>query len=196
LAVFSEGRFVFTDTIPVGGGHLTFDIARSLQTPLAEAERIKALYGTLVGAQSDEHEVISYPVAGREDGEPAHTTKAYVSGVVRQRFQSLLGLVTERLEQGGVGAIAGDNVVVMGGGGQLVGVADYAANVLGRPVRVSRPEPVSGLPPVMCGPAFATVVGLLGAAVQAGNETLAYREREHLVQGYLGQVGRWLKQGF
>ena len=51
LAVFAEGRFLFTDTVTVGGSHITFDIARTLQTPLAEAERIKALYGTLVGAQ-------------------------------------------------------------------------------------------------------------------------------------------------
>lgn len=196
LAVFSEGRFIFTDTIPVGGGHLTFDIARSLQTPLAEAERIKALYGTLVGAQSDGHEDISYPIAGSEDQGPAHTTKAHVSAIVRQRFQSLLGHVKERLEQGGVSAVAGDHVVLTGGSSQLVGAAEFAANDFGRPVRVSRPEPMSGLPPVMCGPAFATVVGLLGAAVQAGNEALAYRERDHLVQGYLGQVGRWLKQGF
>lgn len=196
LAVFADSRFLFTNTVPVGGSHITFDIARTLQTPLAEAERIKALYGTLVGAQSDEHEVFSYPVSGGDEGALAQTTKARLSAIVRPRFESLLCLVRERLERGGVTAYAGDHMVLTGGSSQLVGAAEFAANVLGRPVRVSRPEALSGLPPAMSGPAFSTVVGLLSAGVMAGNEATAYRERSHLVQGYIGRVGQWLKQGF
>lgn len=196
LAIFAEGQFLFTDTVPVGGSHITFDIARILQTPLAEAERIKALYGTLVGAPSDEHEVISYPVAGMEDGVMAQTTKARLSVVIRSRFEALISLVRARMESGAVAAHAGEHMVLTGGSSQLVGAAEFAANVFNRPVRVSRPQVLSGQPPAMSGPAFATVVGLLAAGVQAGNEAAAYRERDHLVQGYLGRVGEWLKQGF
>ncbi len=86
IAVFSEGQFLYTDAIPVGGNHITFDIARNLQTPLAEAEQIKALYGTLVGAPSDEHEAFSFPLAGEEDGALAHTTKARLTTVIRPRM--------------------------------------------------------------------------------------------------------------
>jgi cell division protein FtsA len=196
LALFGDGQFLFTDTVPVGGGHITYDIARALQTPLAEAERIKALYGTLVGAPSDEHEVISYPVAGMEDGAVSQTTKARLSAVVRLRFEQLLGLVSERLEAGGVSAHAGEHIVLTGGASQLVGAAEFAANVLGRPVRVARPHGLSGLPAAMSGPAFAVVAGLAGAAALAGSERTAFREREHLAQGYLGRVGEWLRQGF
>ena len=58
IALFADGLFAGTDVIPVGGQHLTYDIAKTLQTPLVEAERIKTLYGTLLNAQSDEHEVV------------------------------------------------------------------------------------------------------------------------------------------
>ena len=61
MSMFAEGSFLRARAAPGGGNHITFDIARSLHTPLAEAERIKALYGTLVSAQSDEHETFSYP---------------------------------------------------------------------------------------------------------------------------------------
>ncbi len=107
-----------------------------------------------------------------------------------------MGLIRERMERGGVAAHAGEHMVLTGGSSQLVGVAEIAASVFGRPVRVSRPQVLSGQPPAMSGPAFATVVGLLGAGVLAGNEAAAYRERNHLVQGYLGRVGEWLNQGF
>ena len=40
VALFADSRFVHADTLPIGGHHMTFDIARGLQTPLSEAERI------------------------------------------------------------------------------------------------------------------------------------------------------------
>ena len=68
VAAFADGHFIHAATIPVGGHHITLDIAQALQTPLAEAERIKTLYGTMVVAQSDEYETFSYALAGEEDG--------------------------------------------------------------------------------------------------------------------------------
>ena len=41
IAVFYEGHLVHVDSIPVGGEHVTRDIARGLSTPLAHAERMK-----------------------------------------------------------------------------------------------------------------------------------------------------------
>lgn len=196
FAIFADGQFLFTDSVPLGGSHLTYDIARTLQTPLAEAERIKALYGTLVGAPSDDYELISYPVAGAVDGALAETTKARLTSIIRPRFSSLIAHVRERMEKGGVTSHAGAQMVLTGGASQLVGAAEVWANVFERPVRVSRPDVLSGLPPAMSGPAFSTVVGLLGAGVMAANEAATQRERTHLVHGYLGRVGQWLKQGF
>ncbi len=48
VGVFVGGNLVFTDTVPVGGGHVTNDIARGLSTPLAHAERLKALFGSAI----------------------------------------------------------------------------------------------------------------------------------------------------
>ncbi|MGQ0671271.1 MAG: cell division protein FtsA [Hyphomicrobium sp.] len=196
FAVFSEGRFLSMDSLPMGGSHITFDIARALQTPLAEAERIKALYGTLVSAQSDEHELLSYPLAGAEDGALAQTSKARLAAVVRPRVQSLLGQVRERLNRSGLAPYAGEQVVLTGGGSQLVGMTEFANVSLGKTVRVGRPLPLSGMPSATCGPAFSSVVGLLGAAVMAGSEAGTLRDPDHLVQSYLGRVSQWLKQGF
>ncbi len=111
IAVFADRQFLFTDTVPVGGNHLTFDIARELRTPLAEAERIKALYGTLVSARSDEHEVITYPLAGEDEPALHHTTKARLRSVLQPRIEGLLALVKERLQRSDVAKYAGERVV-------------------------------------------------------------------------------------
>jgi cell division protein FtsA len=66
MAVFFDGELVHTNSIPVGGVHVTNDIARGLSTPLAHAERMKTLYGSALASPSDDREVIKVPLVGEE----------------------------------------------------------------------------------------------------------------------------------
>ena len=66
----------------------------------------------------------------------------------------------ERLDQGKVRNYAGDRVVMTGGASQLVGIGEFMANTMGRPVRVARPQQVPGLPQSVSSAAFSTVAGL------------------------------------
>ena len=196
LALFADGRFVHTDTIPVGGHHLTFDIARGLQTPLAHAERIKALYGTLSTAPSDGREAFSYPLAGDDEGVLSKTTKADLSEILRPRLASIVGLIDERLEQCGLREWAGQRVVLTGGTSQLVGCGAFAANLLGAPVRVSAPDAAAALPAAISMPPFSAVAGLVAAATSGEGIVAIGQERDTLGQSYLGRVGSWLREGF
>ncbi len=56
IGVFFGGNLVFADAVPVGGTHVTNDIARGLATPLAHAERMKALFGSAISSTLDERE--------------------------------------------------------------------------------------------------------------------------------------------
>ena len=196
MALFSDGQFAGADLVPVGSQHITFDVAKALQTPLVEAERIKTLYGTLVSAQSDEHESFSYPLSGEEEGATYQTTKARLTEIIRPRVAQILGLVRERLAQNGASAFAGDKVVLTGGASQLLGIAEFAANELGKPVRIGKPSPLPGLPAGVAGPQFATLAGLALASAQGESDSGAYRDLAGAPQGYLGRVGSWLKAGF
>ncbi|MDX2287979.1 MAG: cell division protein FtsA [Hyphomicrobiaceae bacterium] len=192
IGMFVDGHLIAAEVVPVGSDHITYDIARALRTPLAEAERIKALYGTVLFAQSDEHEVFSYPLADEEGYYQA--TKAQLARIVAQRAQSLFGLIEERLDRSGMRHLAGRRFVLTGGGAELVGLAELAANRLREPVRVAGPSGPSGLPQAVRVPAFATVVGLLQAAEEA-ERAPGGQELAGAGDGYLGRVGRWLMEG-
>ncbi|MGD9784712.1 MAG: cell division protein FtsA [Hyphomicrobiaceae bacterium] len=196
VAQFADGHLVHVDTLPVGGHHVTYDIARALQAPLEEAERIKALYGTVVRAPSDQHEAFGYPLAGESEGEMHQTTRAVLADVIRPRAQSLIALVRERLDRSGMASYAGDRVVLTGGASQLVGMAELAASILGRPTRVSGPDQAAALPGGLASPVFSTVVGLVAAADQGQGIVTGRSDRGPLALGYLGRVGQWLRQGF
>jgi cell division protein FtsA len=194
LAVFAGGHLVHLDAIPIGGDHVTFDIARALQTPLAEAERIKVLYGTLVSAQSDEHEVVPYTLAGEQDAAQHRTSKAYLAAIVRARMARLMEVVAERLAVESCRPFAGQPVVITGGASQLVGLADFAAGVLDASVRCGRLLPAPSLPAPSDSPAFAAAAGLFQAA-SGGGGAAAYGTSERSAAGYLGRIGQWLKDG-
>lgn len=196
VAVFAQGHFIHAGTVHMGGHHISCDIAHALQTPLAEAERIKTLYGTMLSAQSDEHEEFSYPLAGEDDGAMGRMTKADLAGLMRPRVANMLALARERIEQSGVSAYAGERVVLTGGSSELVGMGEFAANALGRPVRIASPEPIAGMGQSVTSPAFSTVAGLLAVAAAGGEEVMVYRDCNALASGYLERVGQWLKSGF
>ncbi|KUO55816.1 MAG: hypothetical protein APF80_05615 [Alphaproteobacteria bacterium BRH_c36] len=195
IAQFAEGHFVRTEVISIGADHITSDIARTLQTPFAEAERIKALYGTLVSAQSDSHETFSYPLAGEEDSGLHQSSKASLSEIVSHRTAMIASLISERLDRSRVADLVGDKIVLTGGGSELVGMAEFMANHLGRSVRVARPSPQFALPENLSGPGFSTVVGMVAAGFSASGGLMRIENGEAPPTGYLGRVGRWLMTG-
>lgn len=193
MAAFTQGRLVFADALPIGGGHITHDIARALGASLAEAERIKAVYGSVISARSDEREFVTYRL-DRAAGESGRTTRAKLTEVVRPRMAGMLNLVGQRLLEAGVHEFAGDRIVLTGGSASLLGAATLAANVLGRPVRLGRPSALEGLDASLCGSAFATLAGLLAVA-RSGAGGAEHQSRGRAALDYLEGVGKWLGSG-
>ncbi|MCW3477896.1 cell division protein FtsA [Limobrevibacterium gyesilva] len=161
MAVFAEGQLLHTAQLPVGGAHVTNDIARVLSTPVAHAERLKTLYGSAQSSPDDEREMLPVPLVGEEEHQIAKVPRSMVVNIIKPRLEETFEMVKERLEGSGLARAAGHRVVLTGGASQLSGARDMAHRVLGRQVRAGRPAPLRGLPDSASGPAFATAVGLL-----------------------------------
>ncbi len=172
LAVFSEGNLVHTAQIPIGGGHVTNDIARGLSTPVAHAERLKTLYGSCEASPDDERDMLPVPLVGEEEHNIVRVPRSQVVGIIRPRLEETFELVRDRLVSAGLARESGNRVVLTGGAAALVGAREMAARILDRQVRIGRPLGIAGLPEHHDGPAFATAAGLLAWASGAGR-TLA-----------------------
>jgi cell division protein FtsA len=172
LAVFFEGQLLHTAHIPVGGQHVTRDIAGVLSTPIDNAERLKTLYGNVHACQEDEREILAVQLIGEEDHQFAKFPRSMVIGIIRPRLEETFEMVRDRLDGAGLGRAASGRVVLTGGASQLVGVRDLAHKILDRPVRLGRPSAVRALAESASGPAFATATGLLAWAAGEGR-TLA-----------------------
>jgi cell division protein FtsA len=196
LAAFAGGQFMYADGVPVGGGHVSFDIARTLSTPLAEAERIKTLYGTLLSAFSDEREVISFPGAEENEGTQYETTKARLRTIIEPRIETVYGLVAERLDRAGLSLLGEAQVVLTGGASQMIGLAEWWSARTGAAVRIGRPRPLADMDDSMCGPAFAAAAGLVSSGVSPGAGVAEHQRRTVPAQGYFGRLNGWIRDSF
>jgi cell division protein FtsA len=172
MAVFAEGQLLHTAQLPIGGDHVTRDIARLLSTPVAHAERLKTLYGSAHSSPDDEREMLTVQMVGEEEHQIAKVPRSMVVNIIKPRLEETFEMVKERLDACGLGRIAGNRMVLTGGASQLSGAREMAAGILNRTVRPGKPAALRDLPDSACGPAFATAVGLLAWAAGEGR-TLA-----------------------
>lgn len=167
IAAFQNGALVFADSIPIGGGHVTQDIAHGLSTPIAAAERIKIQYGGAIPQPGDDRAVLDVPQIGApEEGPPNHMPKSLLVGIIKPRIEETFELVRAKLEKSGLAKSAARRVVLTGGASQLAGADQLAGSVLDRQIRLGRPRRLRGLAESATGPAFAVATGLVLYAIE------------------------------
>jgi cell division protein FtsA len=199
IGVFHGNRLLHVDAIAVGGNHVTMDVARGLSVSMADAERLKTLYGACIASPSDDRETIAAHRAGDDSDQPSYLPKSELVRIIRPRIEEILELVRERLKVSGHAARVGRRLVMTGGASQLTGLPELARQIISPHSRIGRPLGVEGLPESAKTPAFACAVGLMTYPQVAGLEHFEPgRAANQGAQddGYVARVGRWLKQSF
>lgn len=199
ISVFYDGRLYHTDYLPVGGLHVTNDIARGLSTPLLHAERIKILHGSAMVSplsNQDDRGIISVPQIGEDDPQKGlQVTKSELVRIIRPRIEETFELVKERLKKFNDVAIASKRLVLTGGASQLPGVRELASLILDKHTRLGKPINVQGLDERMRTASFATCAGLLIYA--RGEQKLNASRQKKMSQNapaFFGRFGVWLRE--
>ena len=207
IAVFFDGGLIHAEVLPVGGGHVTSDIARGLSTSLSHAERMKTLYGSALSGPHDGRETISVPHLGEDDPEAeSQIPRSVLTGIIQPRLEETFELLRDRLLDCGLSSISGRRVVLTGGASQMNGAREIATRILSKQVRLGRPARLAGLAEAAGGAAFSACAGLAMWAsqrpfemqnlrVEADIPHLAYGTRGTGSQGF-GGLTRWFKENF
>ncbi|HKM86986.1 MAG TPA: cell division protein FtsA [Xanthobacteraceae bacterium] len=200
MAVFVGGRFIHAEGFALGGLNVTLDIARGLNASVADAERIKTFYGSVLLGGSDERDMITVPPISDEEREQAQfVPRAALVHIVKPRVEEILEMVRDRLAASPFAAEPRGRVILTGGASQLAGLPELAARILGRPVRIGRPLGIAGLPDAAKGAAFAAATGLLVYPQAAHLEYFETRGKRYLMSGtggYFARVGQWFRESF
>ena len=159
LVVFQEGAVAHTAVLPVGGDHFTSDLSVGLCTPVAEAEKIKKLYGHAIVTLIPEGNEVEVPSVG--DRASRLISQRMVGEILGPRARELFEMLRDNLRHSGMLEICLAGIVLTGGGSRLPGMLDIADSVLRRPVRLSWPLPLAKMPSTLAQPEYAMTIGMI-----------------------------------
>jgi cell division protein FtsA len=190
IAIFLDGSAWHTAVLPVGGTHITNDVAIGLRAAYETAEELKIKHGRAnrYGVLADE------PVRLAAEGGMQEYLRADLCDIIEARVEEIMLMVRDELERSGYQGLLPAGVVLTGGTAQLPGIAEVASHVFGMPVRVGAPNELEGLVDTVTNPAYATSIGLVRWALQHGPAgDMVYDDRRQPSTEIYGRLRGWLK---
>lgn len=195
LAIFCNGSVMHTTVLPLGGNHLTNDVAVGLRTPANEAEKIKQRYGCVLTSMVSREETIEVPSVGGRN--PRILSRQILSEILEPRMEEIFNLVRQEIARAGFEDRISAGIVLAGGCATLEGMPELAEQVFNLPVRRGIPKEVGGLTDVVRSSMYATGVGLVQLAARSGiTRDKVKGEAESGYSKVRGRVREWLSEIF
>jgi len=197
VVVYNEGSALHYAVLPLGGNHVTNDIAIGLRTTLIEAETLKLNYGHTLPEVVPAEERIDIRQVGGDRLQP--TPRRFVAEIIGPRMREIFQLAREEVRRSGYDGLLPAGVVVSGGGARLMGTTDAAQAVFDSAVRLGLPIGIGGLADRVAGPSHATAVGLVKwgartAPLPANGR--AHNNHGPALAGAYQRTVRWLRDFF
>jgi cell division protein FtsA len=201
ILAYAQGSAFFTASVPVGGCQVTNDISIVKNIAVDAAEKIKLEAGC---CWEDFLEKFDEPVVvpGMGGRPPILVPRSQILQIVKPRMTEIFQLVKVKLEDVCPLRTLGGGLVLTGGGANLQGAAELAADIFNMPVRIGNPLPVGGLVDDYRNPEYATAVGLVlegderegGKGIETGSVPSIGRSFNPL--SVFKRIGQWVKREF
>ena len=194
VAIFKNKKIVFSDSIPIGGLHITSDIVRGLGCKAEDAEKLKILHGSALSNETDEYNNVEVTII-TDDGEIRDhiIPKAMLTAIIRPRIEEIFELIKIRLFGLGLLNTNMSQIILCGGGANLRNIRELAANFFEKNVRIGLPFGVSNLPEIVHSPTFACLVGLLIKDLKKESFHFDYKVNPSFLNNF-GRLGKWFDQ--
>lgn len=176
VAIFAGGEIFYTAVIPVGGNHVTNDIAVGLRASQEEAEKAKVEYGCAVADMVSDDQTFEIVSLGSD--EATELPRDILARIIEPRAQEILQMARAEIMKSGYLEMLPAGAVLTGGGALLPGIVEQAEKVLGLHVRLGTPNSIGGLNDTVDSPIHATSVGLV---LYATKNQATIREQEKSV---------------
>lgn len=155
LIVFEDGEVQHVAIIPMGGQHITNDLAIGLKTDLDIAEQVKIQHVNLS------------PTAKKMNAMVKIGNKTYnfkfeeIALIVEARVDELLEYVDKELQRIKRSRKLPGGIVLTGGGSKLPGLADFTREKLQLASRLAKLESIGGLADTVSDQSYVVVIGLM-----------------------------------
>lgn len=181
IVVFVDGAIAYSSVVPLGGRHVTSDLAVGLRISLESAEKIKQALGKIARKpvmpeerdanrqdekghpvlKKKEEEILDLKSLGISEEIDKIPKKTVVESIIKPRLQEIFKYVGKEIKRSGFGAQTPSGLVITGGGALTIGAMEQAKYILGFPARHGEVEGFIGLTDEIDSPIFSTAAGLI-----------------------------------
>jgi cell division protein FtsA len=194
VVIYNEGSARHLAVLPVGGNHVTSDIAIGLRTTLDEAETLKLNYGHTLPDVIDHGEKVEVRQVGGDRIQAL--PRRFLAEIIGPRMQEIFLMAREEVRKTGFDGLLPAGVVVSGGGARLMGTTDAAQTVFDASVRLGQPVGMTGLADRCQGPSFAVAVGLVKWGSRAHTRDFENGRQQVSLGSTYQKTVRWLRDFF
>ncbi|MDR2158271.1 MAG: cell division protein FtsA [Holosporaceae bacterium] len=162
IGFFYNGVFSGMEVIPLGGKHITDDVAYGLNISVANAERLKTLYGSALSSIHDESDVIFTPVVEDDDViNLQQISKSSINQIIQPRVEEILLMAKKRIEESSFTGGFARSVIITGGGSMLTGLRDLAGVILNKKIKAKKMENFIDGSDILVNNNFSVAVGMI-----------------------------------
>jgi len=195
IAIYVRGSVVYTGVIPMGGNHITNDIAVGLRTSIQDAERIKVTSGCAMASLLPNEEMIEVPMMGGRKSK--EISRSVLTKIIEPRVEEILSMVSQEISNSGFKHLMSTGIVITGGASLLEGLPELAEFILEMPVRRGAPQGVGGLLDVVNSPMYSTAVGLLMYGKPTASEMVfKVKDQDNIYGKVITRMKTWLGDVF
>lgn len=164
VTVYEEGDLIQTSVVPLGGAHITNDLAIGLRIPVDVAENIKLEYGSAITSEVGKRDIIDLSYI--DSSEHGNIFRREVCVIMEARLSEIFELANKELKKIGKEAFLPGGVVLVGGCAKIPHVVDLAKQKMRLPVQIGFPREVTGIVERVDDPSYATALGLIFLAME------------------------------
>ena len=150
-----DGEVQHVAVLPIGGLHITNDLAIGLKTDLDVAEAVKVRHATLKQASASQR------VKVRVNDQDHIFQTEEIAMITEARVEELFEYVNKELSRIHRAHKLPGGVVLVGGTSKLPGIAEFAKEKMQLAARIGSVHSVSGLVDSVADPSFAAATGLM-----------------------------------
>jgi cell division protein FtsA len=154
IIVFEDGEVQYVAVLPLGGQHITNDLAIGLKTELDVAEAVKLQYASLNQKRAT--------TANIKIGQTTHHFDINeINMIVEARVEEIFEFADKELQKIKRSRKLPGGIALTGGTSKLPGIEDCAKEKLQLPARVGKLQHIGGLADTVDDQSYVTVVGLM-----------------------------------
>ncbi len=165
FAIFSGSQLIYTGFVPLGGDHITGDIAKILSIGVDSAEKLKVMYGSALSSNNDSENIINLNELEPNSSHDfeGNITANDLSMIISARAEEIVELLKAEYDKVGVDHLIGRRIVLTGGGAQLRGLKEIVSTAFNKQVRIGQPLNIPGFENDHTTPSYCATLGLVKA---------------------------------